>query len=81
MDDFEAAGYDTDPGPVVSGRRRDLPLPPTNVPAPVSAPSSTLGMNAPAIETVIRGQTTDPQELPAWECVTHLGVTLGVAEL
>jgi hypothetical protein len=36
MDDFEAAGYETDPGPVVSGPRRHLPLPPTNVPAPVS---------------------------------------------
>ena len=35
MNDFEAAGYETDPGPVVSGRRH-LPLPPTNVPAPVS---------------------------------------------
>lgn len=34
-DDFEAAGYETDPGPVVSGRRA-LPLPPTNVPPPVS---------------------------------------------
>ena len=35
LDDFEAAGYDTDPGPVVSGRRA-LPQPPTNVPPPVS---------------------------------------------
>jgi len=35
MDDLEAAGYETDPGPVVSGRRA-LPQPPTNVPPPVS---------------------------------------------
>jgi hypothetical protein len=36
LDDFEAAGYDTDPGPVVTGVRRALPPVPTNVPPPVS---------------------------------------------
>lgn len=36
MDDLEAAGYETDPGPVVSGHRRQLPPPPTDVPPPVS---------------------------------------------
>lgn len=36
LDDFEAAGYDTDPGPVVTGLRRALPPVPTNVPPPVS---------------------------------------------
>lgn len=40
MGDFEVAGYETDPGPVVSGPRRALPTVPTNVPPPVSCVSN-----------------------------------------
>jgi hypothetical protein len=54
-EDFEAAGYETDPGPVVSGRRA-LPQVPTNVPPPVSTPCDRL------IRIML-----NIQELPAWE--------------